>query len=137
MANYYGRGRTNVFAVKDVQALRNALECQDFEVEERSPGCVAIFAADADGLGDWSRWIDGDDGEDEEFFVPEMIAAHLQPDQVAVFVHAGSEKLRYVTGYSIAVHSDGRRIRLDLDEIIRVAAEVFAVPAGSISAPRY
>lgn len=137
MANYYGRGRTNVFAVKDVQALRTALECHDFEVEERSPGCVAIFAADCDGTGDWSRWIDCDDGEDGELFVPEMIAAHLQPGQVAVFVHVGSEKLRYVTGYSIAVHSDGRQVRLDLGDIITSAAEAFAMPAGSISTPSY
>lgn len=137
MANYYGQGRTNVFAVKDVEALRIAVECHAFEVVERSPGCVAIFAADEDGSGDWSRWIDRDDGEIEEFFVPDVIAAHLQPDQVAVFVHAGSEKQRYVTGYSIAVHSDGRQVRLDLDGIVAAAAEAFAMPAGAISPPSY
>ncbi|WP_084031259.1 hypothetical protein [Mycobacterium avium] len=133
MANYYGAGRTNAFAVKDVQALKDVLESHDFTVEETAPGRVVILADDPDGGGYWSRWTyDEVSGEDHELFVPDLIAEHLQDGQVAVFVHAGAEKLRYITGYSIAVHSDGRQVRIDLDDIYTDAAALFGVAQQSI-----
>ncbi|PBA68852.1 hypothetical protein [Mycobacterium avium] len=139
MANYYGTGRTNTFMVHDVEALRTALQRGDFEVVERAsdrPGEVTIFAAGPDGDGNWSQWIYPDDGdaEPEELCVPALIAEHLQDGQVAVFVHAGSEKLRYVCGYSLAVHSDGRQLRIDIDDIYEKAAEEFGVTGIDVAA---
>jgi hypothetical protein len=102
---------------------------------------VSIFADDPDGGGYWSCWVypeDDDAGaEEHELFVPDLVAEYLVDGQVAVFVHVGAEKQRYVTGYAVAVYSDGRQVRLDLDGIIEAAAAAFGVDAGSISLPVY
>lgn len=133
MANYYGMGRTNTFAVKDVAALKDALELHDFEVLDRETdgtgqrGQVSIFVNDPDGVGEWARWIETDDGEDDELFVPDMIAPHLRDGEVAVFQHVGHEKQRYLTGYAVAVHSDGRQISIALDDVIVQAKQQWGV----------
>lgn len=148
MANYYGFGRTNTFAVKDIQALRARLG-PDFTVLDRSeegPGRVSIFADDGDGTGFWSRWIYSEDDdnidehsyeEPEELYVPDVIAEYLQDGQVAVFMHAGAEKQRYIVGYAVAVGCDGRQVRLSLDDIYEAAATAFGVSPGSISSAMY
>lgn len=136
MANYYGKGRTNTFRVNDVDALKVALEGTEFVVSERPEqgiGAVIITAADSDGAGCWGQLVTTDeDDEPEELFVPDMIAAHLQDGQVAVFVHAGSEKLCYVSAYSIAVHSSGQQVRIDINDVYRLAAETFNLCADEI-----
>lgn len=127
MSNYYGAGRTNTFTVKDVAALKAALEPHDFTVLDRGNNQVSIFADDDDGVGDWTHWVDVGDGDDVELYVPDMITAHLQDGQVAVFQHVGNEKQRYLTGYSVAVHSDGRMLALNLDDIIAKAEAEWGV----------
>ncbi len=131
VANYYGMGRTNTFAVKDVAALKAALEPHDFRVLERDDffpiekGDVSIFADDGDGTGDWSRWVDNSEDPENpvELYVPDMIAEHLRDGEVAVFQHVGHEKQRYLNGYAVAVHSDGRQIVVNLDDVIRQAKD--------------
>ena len=48
-----------------------------------------------------------------------------------------AEKLRYITGYSVAVHSDGRQVCVDLDHIYVVVAALFGVSADAISRAAY
>lgn len=137
MSNYYGVGRTNTFRVKDVAALREALDRGEFLVEEcphAGVGAVMIVVNDGDGIGSWSQLIYRDEGDDEpeELFVPDIIAEHLQDGQVAVFQHAGSEKKRYVSGSSIAVHSSGQRVVVDNDHIYAMAAAAFNVVESQI-----
>ncbi|QIV79511.1 hypothetical protein [Mycolicibacterium frederiksbergense] len=136
MANYYGKGRTNTFLVNDVQALKAALEGSEFVVRERPErglGAVFLTASDSDGAGCWGQLVnvDGQD-EPEELFVPDIIAAHLQDGQVAVFVHAGAEKLCYISAYSIAVHSSGQQVRIDINDVYRMAAQAFRLSADEI-----
>jgi len=139
MANYYGKGRTNIFAVKDVAALKAELEPREFTVEDRGEGKVCILSTDCEGEGDWSRTAydeNGDLDEDAEpFYVPNMIAKHLQDGQVAVFQHIGSEKLRYLEGRAEAVHSNGQQIRINLNDIIDQARTQWNV--SSISQVTY
>lgn len=139
MANYYGAGRTNAFRVKDVAALKGALESADVEVVEEGPGtAVVLLVNDPDGGGYWGTAIFDDDGECvDELFVPDMIAEHLDDGQVAVFVHAGAEKLCYITGYSIAVHSSGQQVRVELDDIYALAARSFDVDSSQIGEAVY
>ncbi|MGJ6127307.1 hypothetical protein QN239_32530 [Mycolicibacterium sp. Y3] len=117
MADYYGKGRTNIFKVKDIEALKAALAGAEFTVEarpDRGADAVLIQVSDNDVTGCWGQLVysdDDDDVEPTELFVPDMIAEHLQDGQVAVFVHAGSEKLRYLSAYSIAVHANGNHGR--------------------------
>lgn len=139
MANYYGKGRTNTFAVKDVAALKAELEPYEFSVEDRGEGQVSIFSVDADGEGGWSRTMHDEDGEldhdAEPFYVPEMIAKHLRDGEVAVFQHIGSEKMRYLEGHATAVHSNGQRIHINIDDIIDRARTAWGV--SSISQVAY
>ncbi|WP_236746426.1 hypothetical protein [Mycobacteroides abscessus] len=97
------------------------------------------MARDDDGGGYWSYviWAEEPDEEDREVDVPELIASHLEEGQVAVFVHAGAEKLRYLHGYSVAVHSDGRQVRVDLDDVYERASAEFGIPRERISHASY
>lgn len=110
MANYYGAGRTNAFRVKDVAALKGALDGADVEVVEEGPGtAVVLLVNDPDGGGYWGT---------------------------ALF-DAGAEKLRYIMGYSIAVHSSGQQVRVELDDIYALAARSFDVDSSQISEAVY
>lgn len=143
MADYYGKGRTNTFLVNDVDTLKQALTGTEFTVEERpeqGAGAVVILASHSDGAGCWGQLVyknpDGDE-DPEELFVPDIIATHLRDGQVAVFVHAGAEKLSYLSAYSIAVHSSGQQVRIDISDIYRLAAETFNVSADAIDSADY
>lgn len=142
MADYYGRGRTNIFKVKDISALKTALAGAEFTVEERpdrGADAVSITVSENDGAGSWGQLVytGGDDADPTELSVPDIIAEHLQDGQVAVFVHAGAEELRYLSAYSIAVHADGRQVRVDLDDIYQRAAEAFSVDINEIDWAMY
>ncbi|WP_099020825.1 hypothetical protein [Mycolicibacterium palauense] len=141
MADYYGKGRTNVFKVKDIDALTTALAGADFIVDtrpDRGADAVFIRVSDDDASGSWGQLVyTDDDAEPTQLSVPDMIAEHLQHDQVAVFVHVGSEKLRYLSAYSIAVHADGRQVRVDIDDIYQRAASEFGVTIGEIDWAMY
>ncbi|WP_342314750.1 hypothetical protein LIX17_25125 (plasmid) [Mycobacterium avium subsp. hominissuis] len=142
MADYSGKGRTNIFKVKDIDALKAALAGAEFTVEarpDRGADAVLIQVSDNDVTGCWGQPVhtDDDDAEPTELFVPDMIAEHLQDGQVAVFVHAGSEKLNYLSAYSIAVHANGNQVRLDLNDIYQRAAEAFDVPVSEIDWAAY
>lgn len=141
MADYCGKGRTNIFKVKDIDALKAALAGAEFTVEarpDRGADAVLIHVSDNDGAGNWGQPVHiDDDDEPTELFVPDMIAEHLQDGQVAVFVHAGSEKLRYLSAYSIAVHANGNQVRIDLYDIYQRAAGAFDVDVNEIDWAAY
>ncbi|WP_457180719.1 hypothetical protein [Mycobacteroides abscessus] len=141
MANYYGVGRSNYFKVKSVEALRASLEGAPYEVLESSdtPGEVCILACDDDGAGHLSYvfWADEPGAEEREIYLPQLITDHLEEGQVAVFMHTGSEKIRYMSGYSVAVYSDGRQVQIDLDDVYERAATEFGVSREEISVAAY
>ncbi len=134
MATYTGIGRTNTFAVKDVAALKEAVGSLCTVVPENNtqgPGRVTLLDNGGES-GDWSLYDWDADDEAGPIFVPDVIAEHLQDGQVAVFVHVGNERLRYLGGFSVAVHSDGRQVRVNLDGIYDLISTEFGVPAESI-----
>ncbi len=139
MATFYGQGRTNTFAVKDVEALKAALADTDIEVLERGESRVTLFTG-TDGDGDFSVYRyndDTDEMDDDPLFIPDMIVEHLQPGEVAVFESSGWEKFRYMSAWAIAAHSDGRQIRVDVNDIYARAAKEFGVDRNSISDAAY
>jgi len=139
MATFYGQGRTNTFAVKDVAALKAALQDTDIEVLDRGEGRVTLFTG-ADGDGDFSVYRYSDDGEeldDNPLFIPDMIADHLQPGETAVFESSGWEKFRYMSAWAIATHADGRQVRVDVNDVYALAANEFGVDRNSISDAAY
>jgi hypothetical protein len=136
VANYYGQGRTNTFAVRDVDALKSALADYEIEVIDRDDSQVTLLANNEDG--DFSVWtFDDDEDTEDSVFIPDMIAEFMQPGQIAVFVHSGWEKMRYMSAWGLAVHSDGRQIRISVDDIYAIAAKVFDVDPQLISVAAY
>lgn len=139
MSNYYGSGRSNYFAVKDIAAFKLAVEPHDFRVHEHHEGgTVCVLSEEPDGTGSFFRNLYDEDDEllDEDWSLVEQIVPHLKDGEVAVLIHVGSEKMRYLSGYAVAVHSDGRTVELHLEEeIIARAKATFGVE--TIDGPSY
>lgn len=45
-------------------------------------------------------------------------------DDVAVFMQAGAEKLRYVSGWAVAINAKKERVEIDLHEIYNRAKDL-------------
>ena len=133
MATYESVGRTNYFEVRDAAALEDLLSDSGIElVHEHGGSRVALI----DGEGtDWT--LHDDDDSDDQTFLPDVIADHLTAGQVAVFQRVGREGMRYVVGEAIAVHANGDRVVLGLDDIYKQAAKQFGVDPASISTAAY
>ena len=131
MADFYSIGRTNYFAVRDTSALRELLTDSGIEIDTDSDGRVVLL--DGDGTG-WT--IYNEDGEDE-VYLPDAIAEHLAPGQVAIFQSVGSERLRYLGGNSVAVNDRGEQVVVRLDDIYAAAAKAFDVPVTAITLAEY
>lgn len=131
MANYYGSGRTNYFRVKDFEKFIGWLS--------KFSGIDLWLGAFTDDKNMVGFGIESDDGclpsefvtEDEDMeevpvavdFLFEL-SEHLDEGQVAVFMHAGNEKLRYITGYAEAINSKGEREVISLDHIYEIAKKL-------------
>jgi hypothetical protein len=136
MATYHGVGRSNYFAVKDVAALEDALSGSGITVE-CEPGRgdeVVVLINDCGDSGDWHFWSES---SDDDVYVPDLLAEHLLPGEVAVCVHVGNEKMRYLGGYAVATHADGRQVAVHLNDIYDLAAAEFGVERQTISEAEY
>lgn len=60
---------------------------------------------------------DEQSGEEREVDLVAEISSHLADGEVAILQEVGAEKLRYLTGYSIAVNSLGQTFSVDIDDI--------------------
>lgn len=128
MANYYGTARTNYFRVKDVAAFEAWVEKHHLDVNWDSrpgrQGLVAVFG-DGDEGGTFNLL---NDAEDDSLDIADEIAAHLADDSIAVIMEAGAEKMRYITGWAVAINSKGERVQISLDDIYDMAATKFNNP---------
>jgi hypothetical protein len=136
MATYHGLGRSNYFAVKDVAALKEALSETSITIEEEPQHGegVVVLINDSGDSGDWQFW---NDATDEDIYVPDMIAEHLQPGETAILFHIGNEKMRFLNGHAVAVRSDGRQIDIRLSDIYDAAAQEFGIDRATISEAEY
>lgn len=121
MADYYGTGRTNYFKVKDEEAFRKMASQFEVVVCERGDGKFAVISEKEDGCFS----ISDDDGDD--VCMTKEIVEHLAEGEVAVFIHIGSEKARYLDGVATAVHSSGQVVQVHLDDIYEKAMNAFKV----------
>ena len=119
--------RTNYFRVKDLEALRAGLATlPDLELHDDPRRGVAILNRASSG---WPCvYHDESSGGFHEVDLPALIAEHLMPEQVAVFMEVGAEGLRELVGEAVAINAEGERASLSLDEIYMRAAELTAVP---------
>ncbi len=129
MANWYGTSRSNYFKVKDGGAFREWAERRNLEVLEDRRGLLGVAPSSMSEDGSWPSYDDDDDCEID--FQAELIE-HLAEGQVAILMTIGAEKLRYLTGFSVALAWDGRRMSVDIADIYdKVELEFGVVPTAA------
>lgn len=133
MATFTGLGRTNYFRVRDTGRLEELLSGSGITVEHEAVGDRVVLL-DAEG-SDWTIYSDDDDYEGT--WLPDVIAEHLAPGETAIFQSIGNEKLRFLSGYAVAVSASGEQVQIALDDIYDQAAARFGVPADTISRAIY
>lgn len=125
MANYYAYARSNYFRVRDLDAFTEATDGLDLTVITREVSGTALVGLLCTADGGWPSYRrNPDTGDDEDFDLPDFIAPHLAERAVAVFLEVGWEKLRYLTGWAVAINHDGERAAVSLDDIYPLAAEL-------------
>lgn len=124
MANWYGTARSNYFHVKDETqflAWVDALNLDSFQDKE---GRYAIAANNGQG---WPTSYYDELGGEFDLDLPINLSLHLADGEVAVLMEVGNEKLRYLTGYAVAVNHKGDIVSVGLDEIYAEACQAFHV----------
>ena len=122
MANYCGTGRSNYFKVKDKKEFLEWLILWENVRHVEKDGLFAVFGDEESG-----DFPVTDEGLE---FVAD-IATQLTDDTVAIFMQAGAEKERYITGYAFAINSKGQTQQLALNDIY------YMVIANLISNPEH
>lgn len=123
MASYTAAARSNYFRVKNQKAFRRW--CKVFDLDILMPdedGPEPFFAITPSS--DTGCWPSFHTESDEEFDIHHELAPHLDPRDIAILMHAGHEKLRFITGFATAIHADGRTVTISLRDIYDRAREV-------------
>lgn len=131
MANYEATTRSNYFRVKDAAAFEAWCTKYGVSFWTRQPAATpnvkeyAITADSGDGSG-WpsQRWDDNSEDWEDVDFTTEL-AAHLAPDNIAILLEIGNDKLRYLVGMATAIHPDGRTATVSLADIYDRAQAMF------------
>lgn len=135
MANYYATARTNYFRVNDVEGLRAILP-SGIKLHTRTHlETETEFVCLLDEAGDgWPGYIWNEEGEcEEEFDWVERVAPFLLDDEVAIFMEAGNEKLRYISAYAFAFNNKGETKTTSISDIYRKARKL----GNNITAAEY
>ncbi len=101
------------------------------EVEEEADNTVVLL--DIEG----TDWLICSEECEDDIYLPDVIAEHLHPGEVAVFQSIGNEKFRYLSGYSVACDANGEQVWVNLSDIYQRAAEQFEVDRAAISLAEY
>ena len=131
MANYEGVARTNYFFVKDPGAFERWLAFYPDVVlfARHTKEDPYGFYAETGSLP--GRKIDPDTKEEIDFFdFLQELSEHLLEGQVFVFVEAGHETLRYVSGHALAVNHKGEELAVHLSDIYRKIKEEWGIDAS-------
>jgi len=122
MANYYASCRTNYFEVKDSEKFLEAMDNIPGIVVDTDDGHLFyILGDDPDGAG-WPAWgYDEEMGNEYEIDLPVIVSEHLADDSVAIFMEVGSEKLRFIIGWALAVNNKGETRLINLSDIYDIA----------------
>ena len=134
MANYYGSARSNYFKVKDEEAFKEAMAAiPDIEVDgDNNKGFCVLVSGNSDS-GGWPGFYMDEDDVEHEADVPAAVAEHLQDDEVAIFMEAGAEKLRYLVGFAEAINNKGEREGISINRIYDIAAGMTNKPENLTS----
>ena len=124
MANYYELGRTNYFNVKEPEVFKEELSNYSVELISNSQGQVGFISGDLEDGIPWMKY-NPDTEEDEEIDWVEIISRHIVPDELAIMVWIGNEKLRYLSSGVIAIDSNGIFAETGLNKFYEELADKF------------
>lgn len=132
MANWYGSARSNYFKVRDLDLFKQEFE-ELCDIVVREDGTVGVFPNDYTDDGSFPSYRTevgtdeaGDEYEDDvEFNFVEAVSKHLTEDSIAIFMCAGAEKLRYISGWAEAINHKGERKTICLCDILSLAKETW------------
>ena len=125
MANYYATARSNYFKVKDAEAFKKWVDSVPGLGRWEKDGTFALFGDNEDSNG-WPGVYMDEDGH-EVVFNGIDVADFLTEDSVAIFMEAGAEKMRYITGHAVAVNHEGDVVYVNISEIYELAKEKFGI----------
>ena len=127
MANWTGTARSNYFKVKDEDAFEAWVENLGMELIADKERRFGFIGNDSDSGGfPTGRW-DDETGELTDTDIGKDIVQFLVEGEVCILMEVGAEGARYVTGYAVAIHSDGRTLRVNIDNIYAKVEDVFRV----------
>lgn len=121
MANYVEIARSNYFHVKSVEAFKAFMNAfHGITVIDNGSGQVGFYSQE--GIPGWM--CDNGDGEETEIDFLHELSLHLQDGEVAIVTASGSEAMRYVSGYAVAVNNKGESRAVNIDAIYGLAREL-------------
>lgn len=128
MANWYGSARSNYFRVKDKDAFTTWCASRNLNIlNSTGESTVAIAPSDFDD-GAWPSQTFNEETQDyDDVDLVAELATHLAEGEVAVLMQIGAEKLRYLTGWAVAVNHKGETVSLNLSDIYDLAKTKFGV----------
>ena len=138
MANFYAQGRSNYFRVSD--SGRFEAFCDKYRLEywtretegtyikspEENPKKELHYAFTSRDEGGLCTDPEPDEFFDIEKFVEEL-SSILAEGEVAIYQEVGNEKLRYLSGWSLAIHSSGKAVEVGIQDIYQKAKEAFGL----------
>ena len=120
MANYIGYARSNYFRVRDEAAFSGWVETLPGAIARREDGNPDRFALliEEGNDGGWPnrRYVERTGNEEGNDLHAEL-AGHLAEGEVAILEEIGTEKLRYLVGYAVAVNHRGEKLAVSIDDI--------------------
>lgn len=127
MANYYATERTNYFLVNNEEGFLEDVQTflGNHEILRKEKDGKTYFAI----LGDYDNGQGlpayyEHEGDTFELEWADFFKAHLAEGSVAIIMHAGNEKMRYVMGYAYAYNWKGEVKTIDLRDIYELAKEL-------------
>jgi len=148
MANYNTFTRSNYFKVKEYESFKNWVESMcymNFDIVEHTDdkGTYALLSEDLEGASMISGYYfdegDYEDCDDIEGIKKELnvdkdgcyevnvakgLAEHLVDGEVAILMEIGKEKMRYLSGFAIAVNNKGETREVTINSIYEMAEEL-------------
>lgn len=129
MSNYYGVGRTNYFAVTDLDKLKKALEpFPHLELHaKKSLDDTLACILDISDSGDFSC----EDDDCNEFSFEEHVLPYMDKECVLVVMHSGACKHAYIGGSATAYYKD-EVIMICLEDIYHEIADKFHIQPNKV-----
>lgn len=121
MANYYAFARSNYFRVKDAATFTEWCQRRRLDYWTKEFDGIGLRYAISPAEGEDAEWphfeIDESTDEAIEIDIAAELPTYLHPEDIAILIQVGWEKLRYLTGDAVGIRADGKRVYLCLDDI--------------------